>query len=126
MQLSLVILQNGLEIVAQTTQLDYEPSCHMVSPCTVSGTTKVTLKRWPAHTDDEHILLRSEDLLTVCEPSEQLAAAYMKKFKLTAGDFEETLTEDQEPVMLTEEEQRPDIASVPDFDDDYEPRYEEF
>lgn len=128
MQLSLVITKSGLEVVSQTTQLDYEPSCHMVNPCTISGTTKITLKRWPAHTDDEHILLRSEDLLTVCEPSEKLAEAYMKKFKLTAEDFEEALTEGQEPVMLNEhqEPQLPDIESVPDFEDGYEPRYEEY
>jgi len=96
----------------------------LVNPCTVSGTTKLTLKRWPAHTDDEHILLRSEDLLTVCEPSSKVAEAYIKKFKLNASDFSEPLTEEPEPVMLNEQAS---IEGVADFEDDYEPRYvEEF
>lgn len=124
MQLSLVILKNGIEVVGQSEQLDYEPSCHLTNPCTVSGTAKLALKRWPTHTDDEHILLRSEDLLTVCEPSEKLTAAYMKKYGLTEADFSEPLTEEPESVMLNEEAQ---TQGVPDFEDDYEPRYvEEF
>ena len=125
MQLSLIVLKNDTVLVSQSDQLDYEPKCHLVNPCTISGTTKLTLKRWPAHTDDEHILLRSEDLLTVCEPSSKVAEAYLKKFKLKASDFSEPLTEEPEAVMLNEEV--PPVEGVPDFDEDYEPRYvEEF
>ena len=124
MQLSLIVLKNDTVLVAQSDQLEYEPKCHLVNPCTISGTTKLALKRWPTHTDDEHILLRSEDLLTVCEPSEKVAAAYLKKYKLNASDFSEPLTQEPESVMLNE--QAP-LEGVPDFEDDYEPRYvEEF
>jgi len=125
MQLSLLVLKNNTVLVSQSEKLDYEPACHLVNPCTVSGTTKLTLTRWTAHTDDEHILFNSENLLTVCEPSAKLAEAYMKKFKLKESDFSETATKEQEPVMLNEE--APDVQGVPDFDDEYEPRYvEEF
>jgi len=124
MQLSLFILKNGLEVVAQSEQLDYEPACHLVNPCTISGTSKLALRRWPAYAADEHILLRSEELLTVCEPTEELAAAYMRKFKLKVEDLEEPLTDSPEPVMLNEQAS---VEGVPDFEDDYEPRYvEEF
>lgn len=124
MILSLIILKNGLEIVAQSDQLDYEPKCHLVNPCTIAGATKVSLKRWPAHAADKHILLRSDDLLTVCEPSKAVTEAYMRKFKLKAEDLEEDLTSDPEPVMLNEQQQ-PSIEGVPSFEDDYEPRYVE-
>jgi len=125
MQLSLFILKCGIEVVSQSDQLEYEPKVHLVNPCTVSGTTKLTLKRWPVHVKDEHILLRSDDLLTVCEPSEALVQAYIKKFKLKPED----LTSDPEPVMLNEEQQvmsqdPTGIEGVPEFDD-YEPRYVE-
>jgi len=124
MQLSLFILKNGLEIVSQSDQLDYEPKVHMVNPCTVSGASKLALKRWPAYAADEHVLLRSEELLTVCEPTEQLTAAYTRKFKLKVEDLEEPLTKEPEPVMLNEEQRQPDIESVPEFDE-YEPNYVE-
>ena len=125
MQLSLFILKNGIEVVSQSDQLEYEPKVHLVNPCTISGTTKLTLKRWPVHAKDVHILLRSDDLLTVCETSEEVTKAYMKKFKLTEND----LTSETQPVMLNEEgqvlQQDPTgIEGVPEFDE-YEPRYVE-
>lgn len=80
----------------------------------VSGKTKLSLQRWPEHTDDEHILLGSESLLTVCEPTEALRDAYLKKVGKTLEDF----TKEPEAVMLTEDE------TVPE-DSDYEPRYVE-
>ena len=78
----------------------------------VSGKAKVTLTKWPEYTEDEHILLTSDSLLTVCEPSDSLRTAYMKK----QGLKEEDLVEKPQPELLTEDENRPD-------DDEYEPRY---
>lgn len=72
------------------------------------------LQQWPDYTDDEHILLTSDTLLTVCEPNEQVRDAYLKKIGKTLED----LTSGPEPVMLTEDE------TVPDGED-YEPRYVE-
>lgn len=124
MQLSLFILKNGIEVVSLSEQLDYEPKVHMVNPCTISGTSKMTLKRWPVYAKDEHVLLTSDNLLTVCEANDEVAKAYMKKFKLT----DEDLTSESEPVMLNEEQEQnlpPTMEGVPDFEDDYEPRYVE-
>ena len=81
---------------------------------TVSGKTKLSLNRWPEHTDDEHVLLGSDSLLTVCEPSEAVLEAYLKKIDKTIEDF----TKEPETVMLTEDE------TVPEGDE-YEPRYVE-
>lgn len=121
MNVSLVILKTGLSIVAETEQLDYEPSAHLIDPMTISGSTKLTLKQWPEYSGDNHVLLRSEDLLTVCEPSEKLLAAYLKK----TG---KPLTEVKEEVTIDSGE-RP-AEEIPYGDplgdqDDYEPHYVE-
>ena len=110
MNIGLVILKNGTYLIAQTEQLDYEPSVHLIDPYAVSGKAKLTLTRWPEYTDENHVLLRSDDVLTACEPSQKLMDAYASKVKLQKPE---------EPVILTEE--------VPEiFDDDtYEPRYVE-
>ena len=79
----------------------------------VSGKTKLTLTPWPEFTDDDHVLLNSDALLTVCEPSDTLRDAYLKKVGKTLKDFEEAPA----PVLLNEGE------NVPEPDDDYEPRY---
>ena len=117
MNITLVLLKCGVTLVSQTEQLDYEPSCHLIEPMTFSGETKITLKRWPAQCADDHILLRSEDLLTVCEPTEALVKTYLKKIGKTMAD----LKTEPKQVILNEE---PDLGlGEPNFDDDYEPRY---
>ena len=121
MNISLILLKNGLTLVSETDQLDYEPAVHLTDPMTISGSTKLTLKQWPEHSGDNHVLLRSEDLLTVCEPSENLLAVYLKK----TG---KTLTETKAEVTIDEGE-RP-AEEIPYGDplgdqDDYEPHYVE-
>lgn len=117
MTFSLVILKNGLTLVSETEQLDYEPSCHLIDPMTFSGTSKYTLKAWPQGTGDRHILLRSEDLLTVCEVEEKLLAAYLKK----TGKKDEPSTAEAVDATIDE------VPEVHNFDlmddEEYEPRY---
>ena len=79
----------------------------------VTGKTKSVLTSWPSYTDDEHILLNSDTLLTVCEPNDKIRDAYLNKIGKTLEDF----TEAPAPVLLNEEE------DVPEPDDDYEPKY---
>ena len=122
---SLIVLKNGLTLVSESDQLDYEPSCHLIDPMTFSGTTKVTLKAWPEHSGDSHILLRSEDLLTVCEPSEALLASYLKKTgKVLTEETKEVTIESEAPtppeyVAPTP----PEYGDMPSDDDEYEPHY---
>jgi len=115
---SLIVLKNGLTLVSESDQLDYEPSCHLIDPMTFSGSSKLTLKAWPEHSGDVHILLRSEDLLTVCEPSEALLAAYLKK----TG---KVLTEETKEVTIENEAPTPPQYDDLLADDEYEPRYVE-
>ena len=122
MNISLVILKNGTYLVAQTDELEYEPKCHMTKPMSVSGTKNTVLSSWPAYTDDEHVLLRSEDLLTVCDPNEAVLAAYMKKCGIKASD----LNKATEAAILNEEPQLQQPTYEEDLDE-YEPSYvEEF
>lgn len=116
MNLSLILLKQGLTLIAQTDEMEYEPKVHLLKPFTVSGKTKLTLTRWPENTEDDHILLHSDNLLTVCEPTKALRQAYMTKTKLTEAD----LKPKPERVILNEEETLP-----PPPEDEYEPRYVE-
>ena len=123
MSLSLLILKSGLSLVAQTTELDYEPKVHMIKPYSVNVGKNVVLTQWPVGTDDEHILLRSEDLLTVCEPSEQVIKSYLRKTGLTLKELNkpaEAPTEEPtvEPEVLPQEDLFYD-------EDEYEPAYQE-
>ncbi len=122
MEWSLVILKTGETLISQTDQLDYEPKVHLVRPHLVGGKTKVTLTPWPEYSEDKHILLHSDSLLTVCEPSPAVKELYLKKINKKAEDFLPKEQED-EPVLLNENEQLPSE----DYDDDhgYEPSYQE-
>ena len=116
-QLALLMLKDsGLQLISLTEHLDYEPSVHLLSPHVVSGKTKIVLTPWPEYTDDQHILLKSDALLTVCEPSEAVRTAYLKKMKLTEEDLKPKPTR----VILSEEEQVPELP-----EDEYEPTYVE-
>jgi len=112
-QIALVVLRTGVQLISLIEQLEYEPSVHLKNPHTVSGKTKIMLTPWPEHTKDEHVLFNTDNLMTVCEPTDELREAYMKKVKLTEKD----LMPKPQPVILNEEE------NVPEFEDDYEPRY---
>ena len=115
-QIALILLPSGVQLISLIEQLEYEPSVHLKQPHTVSGKTKLVLTPWPEYSDDEHVLFKSDALLTVCEPTQKLKEAYMKKTKLTLEDLKPKPV----PVILNEEENVP-----PELDDEYEPRYQE-
>lgn len=124
MDLMLILLKTGETIVSATEQLEYEPKVHLERPYLVGGKTKVTLSSWPAHASDNHILLHSDSLLTVCDPSPTIKELYLKKIGKTLEDFAPKKTE--EPVLLNEDEQELG-GTYDDFQDDhgYEPLYRE-
>ena len=118
MDLMLMLLKSGETIVSQSEQLEYEPKVHLVQPYLVGGKTKVTLTAWPAHAADQHILLHTDSLLTVCEPSPTVKAMYLKKINKKLEDF---LPSEEKPVLLNEDDQ----STLDNDDDEYEPRYVE-
>ena len=102
-------------MLAQTDEMDYEPKVHLFQAYQVTGKTKVVLTSWPEHTKDDHVLINSDNLLTVCEPTKALRQSYMTKTKLTEAD----LKPKPERAILNEEEQ----LLPPEPEDEYEPRY---
>ena len=117
---TLLILKNGQVLISESEEMDYEPKVHLIRPYLVSGKTKVTLTPWPSYTTDTDILLRSDDLLTVCEPEKSLLEIYLKKVGKTIKDYEEKEPTKDSPVLLNENEEIPGE----DFDE-YEPMYTE-
>lgn len=116
MQLILLLLKSGQTLISLSEQLEYEPRCHLIQPYEVSGKTKVTLTSWPPYTDEKDILLHSDSLLTVVDPTEKLRDQYLKKIGKTLDDLKPS----QEQVLLNEDE------NVPEYiDDEYEPMYQE-
>ena len=99
-----------------------EPRCHLFEPMVVGGKTKLTLTPWPSYTDEKHILLHSDSLLTVCEPNQKVLDAYLKKVGKTADDFKP----EPQPELLQEDEELPG-GPLEDYDDDHghEPAYQE-
>ena len=120
MDLMLLVLKTGETLISATEQLEMEPRCHLDRPYLVSGKTKVTLSAWPPHAADQHILLNTDSLLTVCEPSPAIKAMYLKRIGKTMEDF----APKEQPVLLNEDEQLP---SYDDYEDDhgYTPSYQE-
>ena len=120
MDLMLLVLKSGESLISATEQLDVEPRCHLQRPYLIGGKTKVTLTAWPAHASDEHVLIHTDSLLTVCEPSPTVKAMYLKRIGKTLEDF---APKENDKVLLNEEEQMP---SIDDYEDDgYEPSYQE-
>ena len=96
-----------------------EPRVHLIQPYIVGGKTKLTLTRWPDYTNDENILIHSENLLTVCDPTEKLTELYLTKI----GKSIEDMTKDPDRVLLNEGENILDPLTSPMYNDEYEPRY---
>ena len=120
MQLSLILLrQPTLTLIAQTEEMPAEPRVHLIQPYIVGGKTKLTLTRWPDYTDDENILIHSENLLTVCDPTEKLTELYLTKI----GKSIEDMTKDPDRVLLNEGENILDPLTSPMYNNEYEPRY---
>lgn len=120
MQLSLILLrQPTLTLIAQTEEMPAEPRVHLIQPYIVGGKTKLTLTRWPDYTNDENILIHSENLLTVCDPTEKLTELYLTKI----GKSIEDMTKDPDRVLLNEGENILDPLTSPMYNNEYEPRY---
>ena len=119
MNLLLVLLRSGTTLISLSEELEYEPKCHLIEPYEVTGKTKITLTPWPPHTDEKNILLHSDSLLTVVEPTLTLANQYLKKIGKTMEDLQ---TKDNR-VLLNEDENVPDMPPPIPEEDDYEPQY---
>ena len=117
MNLLLFLLKSNQTLISLSEELEYEPKCHLIQPHEVTGKTKLTLTPWPPHTEEKNILLHSDSLLTVVTPTKALADSYLKKI----GKTYEDLQPKENKVLLTEDENVPELPPPPE--DDYEPQY---
>ena len=74
MQIALIILKSGIELITMAEQLEEEPSCHMLDPYLVRQDG--TLEPWPRYTTDTDILLYSETIATIVEPDDDIKKKY--------------------------------------------------
>ena len=74
MQIALIILKSGVNLVCMAEQLDEEPSCHMQHPYLIKDDG--TLEPWPRYTNDTDILLYSETIATIVEPDDDIKKKY--------------------------------------------------
>ena len=117
MQLLILMLKTGQTIISQFELLEMEPRVHLSEPYEITGKTKVTLTPWPPYTKETDILLTSDSILTDVEPLESIRDSYLKKIGKTMEDLQ---TKDNR-VLLTEDENVPDLPPPPE--EDYEPMY---
>ncbi len=137
MNLSILILETGEYLISQVEEMDYEPRCHMFQPYLISGSKAITLTRWPSYTGDEHILIKSDSLLTMVDPTDDIINKYLKKVGKKLEDF--TRNKPTDRMVLNEGEsileplqdddsfinEGESILEPLQDDDSYEPSYVE-
>jgi len=69
-----VILKSGIHLISQVEQLDDEPNCHLQDPYLIRDDG--TLEPWPRYTSDTDVLLYSETLATIVEPTSEIKKKY--------------------------------------------------
>ena len=74
MQIALIILKSGIELITMAEQLEEEPSCHMQDPYLIKDDG--TLEPWPRYTTDTDVLLYSETIATIVEPTPEIKKKY--------------------------------------------------
>tara|TARA_B100000927_G_scaffold51699_1_gene38654 strand:+ start:266 stop:505 length:240 start_codon:yes stop_codon:yes gene_type:complete len=74
MQTALIILKSGIHLITKAEQLEEEPSCHMQDPYMIKDDG--TLEPWPRYTTDTDVLLYSETIATIVEPTNEIKKKY--------------------------------------------------
>ena len=74
MEVMVVILRSGIHLISKVEQLEEEPNCHLQDPYLVKDDG--TLEPWPRYTTDTDVLLYSETLATIVEPTNEIKKKY--------------------------------------------------
>jgi hypothetical protein len=74
MEVMVVILRSGMHLISKVEQLDEEPNCHLEDPYLIRDDG--TLEPWPRYTTDTDVLLYSETLATIVEPTNEIKKKY--------------------------------------------------
>ena len=74
METMVVILKSGIHIISKVEQMEEEPNCHLQDPYLIRDDG--TLEPWPRYTTDTDVLLYSETLATIVEPTNEIKKKY--------------------------------------------------
>lgn len=75
--LKCLVLINGTVLIGKIEEIDAElgdPNCQVTDFLMIDSDNK--LKQWATFSDDKKIMLRSENILTILDPSKEVAASY--------------------------------------------------
>jgi hypothetical protein len=74
-----LILKNGVNLISEIIELgdevdSGEPDCRLVNPFQISSNEE--LNRWPTFTDQRSLMISSESVITIVEPSQSIHDKY--------------------------------------------------
>lgn len=76
-----LILKSGTTLISEIIEIESdigEPDCQLVNPFEIIDDTLV---RWPKITEQKLILINSDSILTLVEPTEKILSEYKNIFK---------------------------------------------
>lgn len=76
MEIKLILLKNGTYLISQLEEMEMEPSVFLSYPMEVMDDE--VLIRYPKHTNQTDLLLYSDMLATIVEPTTGLLAKYIE------------------------------------------------
>jgi len=80
MEIKLILLKNGTYLITQLEEMQMEPSVFLSNPMEViEAIGNVELISYPKHTSQKNILLYSDMLATIVDPSKSLLAKYLEQ-----------------------------------------------
>jgi hypothetical protein len=74
METQLLLLKSGIYLISKIETLDEEPAAHLEQPYSI--TTDGMLEPWPLHTDDQDVLIYSDTIATILEPTQEILDKY--------------------------------------------------
>ena len=74
METQLLLLKSGIYLITKIETLDEEPAAHLEQPYPI--TTDGMLEPWPLHTDDQDVLIYSDTIATILEPTQEILDKY--------------------------------------------------
>lgn len=86
--LKILILKNDVVLIAKVVEVEVstfgEPDCKLVNPYKVwkdNLTNQFGMRRWPEHTNQNEIIIHSDSILTIVEPTEEHIKLYLNTIK---------------------------------------------
>lgn len=77
MEIKLILLKNGTYLISQLQEMEMEPSVFLSNPMEIMDDDQ--LISYPKHTNQKDILLYSDMLATIVEPTTGLLAKYIEQ-----------------------------------------------